>query len=418
MTDRRRSALNLNVLLEAVEAAPPVAAADVVADALRDSLGARDVSFLIADYSGRSLIRLGHVDRPEGGAPGGRERADPVPLAGTPHGRALADQQLQVVAEPGGARVLAPVTSRGEAVGVVELALAQPPDEQTRAAIALAAHALAYVIIANRRFTDLYEWGQRSLPLSLEAEIQHRLLPSSYTLEAGQFTVAGWLEPAGDIGGDTFDFSVERETLHLSMTDAMGHTLSAALLATVLVGALRNARRRGASLSEQAQLADAALSDYADDGAFVTGQLVRVDLPSGVARVVNAGHPAPIRIRDGRAERVALAADLPFAASMRRAYRVQELPLEAGDRLVFVTDGMLERNATAVDALSVLTASRHLHPREAVQDLTRAVVRACGGDLRDDATVLCLDWHGGPPRLREASAGANRAVTGSGGGRA
>ena len=106
---------------------------------------------------------------------------------------------------------------------------------------------LAYVVIANRRFTDLFEWGQRSMPLSLEAEIQHRLLPGSYTCEAGQFTLAGWLEPAGDVGGDTFDFSVERDTLHLSMTDAMGHTLEAALLATVLVGAAKRPPARGRS---------------------------------------------------------------------------------------------------------------------------------------------------------------------------
>jgi hypothetical protein len=51
VTDRRRSALNLNVLLAAVEAAPPVAAADVVGEALSEALDARDVSFLIADYS-------------------------------------------------------------------------------------------------------------------------------------------------------------------------------------------------------------------------------------------------------------------------------------------------------------------------------------------------------------------------------
>ena len=69
---------------------------------------------------------------------------------------------------------------------------------------------------------------------------------------------------------------------------------------------------------------------------------------------------------------------------------------------------MLERNAAAVDVLSILTASRHLHPREAVQDLTRCIVEACGGELRDDATILCLDWHGGSPRLREASEGADR----------
>jgi serine phosphatase RsbU (regulator of sigma subunit) len=201
---------------------------------------------------------------------------------------------------------------------------------------------------------------------------------------------------------------LERDTLHLSMTDAMGHTLNAALLATVLVGALRNARRRGVGLDEQAGLAHQALAAYAGDEEFVTGQLVRVDLPTGTARIVNAGHPAPVRVRDGHAEQVALRSDLPFAASPTAAYRVQELSLRAGDRLAFLTDGMLERNATAVDARSILAASRHLHPREAVQDLTRRVVSACGGALRDDATILCLDWHGGAPRPRHASEGADR----------
>ena len=100
---------------------------------------------------------------------------------------------------------------------MLELRLAESPDEQTLTDVALAAHALAYVVIANRRFTDLFAWGQRSVRLSLAAEIQHRLLPGSYTCEAGQFTLAGWLEPAGDVGGDTFDFSLERDTLHLSM---------------------------------------------------------------------------------------------------------------------------------------------------------------------------------------------------------
>jgi hypothetical protein len=391
----RRPALQLDVLLAAVEAAAPTAAVEVFGELMARSLGARDVSFLIADLSGQSLIRLGD----------GPERTETVPLRGTPHGRALAEQR--VLTEEGGTRLLAPVSSRGEAVGILELELDAPPDAPTLAAVASAAHALAYILIANRRFTDLYEWGQRSRPLSLEAEIQHRLLPASYTCEAGQFTLAGWLEPAGDVGGDTFDFSLERDTLHLSMTDAMGHTLDAALLATVLVGALRNARRRGVGLAEQARLGDEALTSYALGRGFVTGQLVRVDLPSGTARIVNAGHPPPIRIRDGHAEQLELRADTPFATRLVGEYRVQELELRAGDRFLFLTDGILERNAAAVDVLSLMTACRHLHAREAVQQLTRAVVEACGGELRDDATVLCFDWHGGPPRDRTASAGAD-----------
>jgi hypothetical protein len=52
----------------------------------------------------------------------------------------------------------------------------------------------------------------------LSAEIQHRLLPGPQTCEAGSFTLAGWLEPAAGIAGDTFDFSLARDVLHLSLT--------------------------------------------------------------------------------------------------------------------------------------------------------------------------------------------------------
>ena len=401
--------LDLSMLLAAVAAAPPVAAAEVIGAALAETLDARDVSFLIADFSGQSLIRLSHVDRTGNRGTLARERGEAVPMSGSPHGRALREQDLEVRTDEGDVLVYAPVSSRGEAVGVLELRLDSEPDEATLAGVAAAAHALAYVVIANRRFTDLFEWGQRSVPLSLEAEIQHRLLPGSYTCEGGQFTLAGWLEPAGDVGGDTFDFSLDRDTLHLSMTDAMGHTLDAALLATVLVGALRNARRAGVSLADQAALAQAALSAYTDSaGGFVTGQLVRVDLQSGQAWIVNAGHPSPIRIRGGVAEEIPLHADPPFGSPVTNEFRVQRLDLEKEDRIVFLTDGLLERNASTVDVPAMLLAGRSLHPREAVQDLTRVVVQACGGELRDDATVLCFDWHGGPARDRDASAGADR----------
>src|SRR5215208_2500520 len=403
----RRSPLNLNALLAAVEAAPPVAAVDVLATALAEAVGAREVSFLIADFSGRSLIRLGHS-----GGTGmlrlqGQETAERVPLFGTPHGRALSAQAVEVVAEDSGARLFAPVTSRGEAVGVLELGLDDFPVEQTVADVALAAHFLAYVVIANRRYTDLFAWGQRSVPLSLAAEIQHRLLPGSFTCEAGQFTVAAWLQPSGEIGGDTFDFSLERDALHLSMTDAMGHTMDAALLATVLVGGLRNARRRGVELAEQARLANDALAEHVSDSQFVTGLVMRIDLSTATAEIVNAGHPPPLRLRAARVAQVQLEVDRPFGLEPGRGYRVQDLPLKVGDRLIFVTDGMLERDAARMNIAAILTAGMGMHAREAVQDLTQAVLQASGGQLRDDATALCLDWHGGPPRDRDATSGAD-----------
>src|SRR3954451_17789183 len=336
--------LDLGGLLAAVENASPVAAADVLAERLTDALGASEVSFLVADFSGRALVRLGHADSAAASRTQGRETAERVPLAGSPHGRALAGQTLEVEADAHGVRLFAPVTNRGEAIGVLQLTLPRHPDEQTLTDVALAAHMLAYVIIANRRFTDLFEWGQRSVRLSLAAEIQHRLLPGAFTCEAGQFTLAAWLDPSGDIAGDTFDFAMERDTLHLSMTDAMGHSVNASVLATVLVGGLRNARRAGVALREQARLASAGLGDYVGWGQFVTGQVARIDLRAQTATVVNAGHPLPLRLRDGRVQPVPLNAAPPFGVLPGCKYRVQPLPLAAGDRLIFITDGMLERN--------------------------------------------------------------------------
>jgi serine phosphatase RsbU (regulator of sigma subunit) len=406
--DHASAGLDVGPLLAAVENAAPVAAADVLAASLADAFGARAVSFLIADFSGRALIRLGHTARTGVTPAQGRETADRVALAGSPHGRALATQTVASEPSGSGVRLFAPVTNRGEAIGVLELSLDTAPDEQTMADVALAAHAFAYVVIANRRFTDVFEWGQRSVALTLAAEIQHRLLPASYTCEAGQFALAGWLEPAGNVGGDTFDFTLERDTLHVSMTDAMGHEVDAALLATVLVGALRNARRGGVGLGEQADSANTGLVAHAHAGGFVTGQVVRVDLRTGTAAIVNAGHPPPMRLRDGRVESVPLHPDPPFGTVPGHHYRVQPLPLEPGDRLMFFTDGILERNTTSIDIEAMLADGARLHPREAVQHLIQAIVEATEGTLADDATALCLDWHGGPVRERTTESGADQ----------
>jgi serine phosphatase RsbU (regulator of sigma subunit) len=397
----------VGALLAAAEAAAPVEAIDAVADALREMIAAEHVSFLIADFSGDALIRLGHSFAGPAGRRVASETAERVPLAHTAHGRALAGQSVEVVEDDGGAWLYAPVTSRGEAVGVLELRVPRRPDEQTLADVAQAGHALAYIIIASRRYTDLFEWGQRSVPLSLAAEIQHRLLPGSYTCEAGQFTLAAWLEPAGEVGGDTFDFALGRDKLFFSITDAMGHTVNAALLATLLIGSVRNGRRQNADLAEQARLADKALSEHAGGSQFVTGQIACIDLTTGAARIVNAGHPPPLRLRDGVVDEVPLSADPPFGALPNSTFHIQTLPLEPGDRLMFVTDGVLEREAADADIRAVLAASRDDHPREAVQHVIQAAMRASGDELGDDATALCLDWHGGPPRERETGSGAN-----------
>jgi serine phosphatase RsbU (regulator of sigma subunit) len=403
--------LDVGALLDRVMGTAPIEAVEAAAAALAEMVAARRVAFLIADFSGRAVVRL---TAGGAGVEGARDQegaqAETFPLSGTVYGRVLRTQEVDVQALDDGARVIAPVSDRGDAIGLLELVLPASPRPATVAEVASAAHALAYVVIAARRYTDVFEWGQRTTQFSLAAEIQRRLLPASYTCEAGQFTLAGWLEPAASVGGDTFDFTLNGDALHVSITDAVGHEVEAALLATLLVGALRNARRRGLDLDGQARFANDALTDDVSVGRFVTGQLVRVDLAAGTAAIVNAGHPFPLLVRGGRVRDIGLEIEPPFGVVPGRSFRVQRLPLEPGDRIVFLTDGMQERNAAVLDVAAALRDTTDLHPREVVQELGAAVLRATGGDLRDDATMVCLDWYGGPRRRRAGANGADAAT--------
>lgn len=402
---------DVGAFLQRVESLAPIEAVEAVAEALAEWAGARRVTFLIADFSGRAVVRLTSTGAPrEGTRNHSGEQAETLPMAGTPYEGVLRTQVVDVRPLPDGVRLIVPVTDRGDAIGLLELDLPRPAPREVVEDVAAAAHALAYVVIAARRHTDVFEWGQRTTPFSLAAEIQRRLLPSSYTCEAGQFTLAGWLEPASQVGGDTFDYVLDRHSLQLSITDAVGHQVPAALLATLFVGALRNARRRGLDLREQARYANTALAEHATSGEFVTGQIARVDLRTGLAIVINAGHPFPLRLRDGRVEEIELVVEPPFGVVLDKSFLIQSFPLEPGDRVVFLTDGMQERNAATLDVAATLTATADLHPREVVHELGEAVLRATGGDLHDDATMVCLDWFGGPLRRRQSSYGADQSL--------
>ena len=214
------------------------------------------------------------------------------------------------------------------------------------AEIGQVAHLLAFVVIANRRHTDLFEWGQRSRAFSLSAEIQQRLLPEARTCEAAAFTLAGWLEPAASIGGDTFDYSLARDLLHLSLTDAMGHGVGAALTASVCLGGLRGARRRGARCSSRPRRPTGPGSST--PSAAPRRLRHRAARPGGAARrhleMVNAGHVAPYLLRGTDVTALDLPRTFPSGCSPRPPTAARVCILEPGDRFVFVTDGMLERN--------------------------------------------------------------------------
>ena len=378
-------------LLPALDEAFPTDLVEVLSRFLAEHAGADSVGLLLADYELEQLVR---VRRDEPAA-----SAQALPVPGTAAGRAYSTQSVVVV--PDGERTTAyvPMSLRAERLGVLEVGLSGAPPSDVLEGLLQVATVLAYVVFGAGRFTDMYEQARRRKPLALDAEMQWNLLPVR-AFAGPHFEIAGQLMPAYDVGGDCFDYSVESAGLYLMLSDAMGHGVQASLLDTLAVSAIRNTRRAGGSLAEQAQQAQAALNAQFRGVFFVAAFLARVDLASGNARVVNAGHPTGYRIRGGRLDPLRLRAQLPLGLDAATRYREQEFDLDPGDRLFMVSDGVTEAAPRGSEPYGdeqlqgMLLATATDPPHEAVRQVLRTVSAYQRGKFRDDATALCLDWHG------------------------
>lgn len=378
-------------LLPALDEAFPTNLVEVLADFLAEHAAVDSVELLLADYDLEQLVRV----RPDEPA----ASAHSVPVSHTVAGQAYTTQAVVVVPKGGRTTVCVPMSLRAERLGVLKVELTGAPAPDVLEGLRQVATVLAYVVFGAGRFTDMYEQARRRKPLALDAEMQWNLLPVR-AFAGPHFEIAGQLMPAYDVGGDCFDYSVESTGLYLTLTDGMGHGVQASLLDTLAVSAIRNTRRAGGSLAEQAQQAQAALNTQFRGVMFVAAFIARVDLATGNARVVNAGHPTGYRLRDGRLQPLQLRAQLPLGLDPATRYVEQDFDLDPGDRLFMVSDGVTEAAPRGRDPFGderlegMLLATATAPPHEAVRQVLRTASAYQRGNFRDDATALCLDWHG------------------------
>ncbi len=378
------------VLLTLLDQMVAVPASDLIS-AVRlagDALGASDARLLVADYGLTALQELG--------------KDGPVnvfqPIEGTSAGRCFARGDVVVSGEePSTVWVL--LADGTERLGVFELTHPSWSDE-LQSLLDPIVRLLVLVLISKRRYTDVMLRSRRAAPLSLAAEMQWDLLPP-LTCSTEQVSLSGTVQPAYSIGGDSFDYALNPNRAEFAIVDAVGHGMGAVSIAVVAINSLRNARREGANMETAYLSTGDAISAQFGQSNFATAQLGSLALDTGELTWLNAGHPLPLLVRNR-----SFVGELQCRPSMPMGLggpvtEVATEVLQPGDRVLFYTDGVVESTAPngqefGIDRLADLltrAALDEVSPAETVRRLAEATVAHTATDLRDDATLLLVEYH-------------------------
>lgn len=381
----------LTALLEAAGEAPPERLPALVADAGR--LMDVDATVHRIDHEQRCLVRLGPA------RPSGRRR---LGVDGTMAGRAFRTQEMVASDREGRPCLWVPVVDGADRIGVLEVRVenaAALHDPALREQCWWLASLVGHLLVSLEPFGDGLEHPRRNRAMSPAAELVWQQLPP-LTAATDSFVLAGRLEPCYEVGGDVFDYALSEHTVSLCILDAVGHGTHAALMTSAALAAYRSTRRDGRSVFDQARVIDDVVAENFPGSDFVTGVLAEVDLPSGRLRYINAGHPAPFLLRDGRlVKELREGRRVPFGLDST-GLTVGEEVLQPGDWLALYTDGITEARDAAGTWFGEARLTEFLRraiaggrpPAEAVRRLIGAVLEHHGGLLQDDASVLLARW--------------------------
>jgi len=378
--------------------APPHEIFDVIRSTIERRHQARTVELLMADYA---MTRLQPVERLPHARP-------PLPLHGSTPGRAFGAQEPCSVPDASAAEVTVhlPVSVRGDRLGILSVTLPDPegdgPAAGTLDELQACADALAHELVVAERDTDLFLQARRAERLTLAAEMQWQLLPGRACARP-EYTLGAQLEPAYAIFGDSFDWSSSADDLHVTVNNGMGEGIQAALLTNLAVSALRNARRAGLSLRDQAYLADQAVYGQHQGDQYLSALLLHFHLPTGDVEIIDAGSPRIWRVREGAVELIELDAQMPLGMFEDTVYEPQRFTVAPGDRLLFISDGVYDALSPGGEKYSLRALARSINETRLLpaSQVPRAMLQGLlghrgSGPTADDALVMCLDWTGRP----------------------
>ncbi|MFL6450062.1 MAG: PP2C family protein-serine/threonine phosphatase [Bryobacteraceae bacterium] len=227
----------------------------------------------------------------------------------------------------------------------------------------------------NLRFRDERE----RLRGEMEAarQVQELLVPA-HSVQAPGFSIDASYQPATEVGGDFFQlFPAPGDSLLVVVGDVSGKGMKAALLVSVIVGALRN--RKSDRPSEVLGQLNSVLLDQSKGG--FTTCCSALFTPDGTLTIANAGHLAPYR--NGR--EIETPPGLPLGVAPDASWEETRMELQPNDRIVWISDGVVEARNGKRDLLGFERAQELA--TQTASEIARAA-QQFGQD--DDITVLSV----------------------------
>ncbi|HXR33088.1 MAG TPA: SpoIIE family protein phosphatase [Verrucomicrobiae bacterium] len=268
---------------------------------------------------------------------------------------------------------------------------------------ALAADAAS--ILDNARLVERERERQRlEQEIGIARDIQQALLPKNFK-DYPHLAVSGVNFPCLSVGGDYFDvFPLDDKRTAFLLADVSGKGLGAALLTTMLQGAL-SGMTLGTDPARTFNHVNRFLCDHAEVGRYATMFFGILD-EAGKLEFINAGHPSPILMRQGRAEEAFTEGSFPVGLVPEAEFATSTLQLEPNDTLFLFSDGVTEamdpdEQLYGVPRLVGVLEGKTDLPLDEIQKIVLESVEnfARGARQADDLTMLVV-------RFRAAGAAA------------